>query len=44
MKTYPKGIVGAPVTPFTRDGRVDLETFGKQVDFLIRQGARPFLA
>ncbi|MBI2131857.1 MAG: dihydrodipicolinate synthase family protein [Candidatus Tectomicrobia bacterium] len=38
MKTYPKGIVGAPVTPFTPDGRVDLGTFAKQVNFLIERG------
>ena len=38
MKTYPKGIVGAPVTPFTPDGRVDLDTFAKQVNFLVEQG------
>ncbi|MFC1491942.1 dihydrodipicolinate synthase family protein [Nitrospinota bacterium] len=33
-----KGIVGAPVTPFTQDNRVDLETFAKQVNFLIENG------
>ena len=38
MATGMKGIVGAPVTPFKPDGRVDLETFGKQVNFLIEQG------
>ncbi len=32
------GIGGAPVTPFTKDNRLDLETFAKQVNFLIEQG------
>jgi dihydrodipicolinate synthase/N-acetylneuraminate lyase len=30
-----KGIVGAPVTPFTQDDKIDLETFAKQVNFLV---------
>ena len=33
-----KGIVGAPVTPFTQDDKIDLETFAKQVNFLIENG------
>lgn len=33
------GIVGAPVTPFKSDNTVDYETFAKQVDFLIENGA-----
>ena len=32
------GIVGAPVTPFTDDNRVDLNTFAKQINFLIQNG------
>ena len=35
-----KGIVGAPVTPFTKDNRVDVETFARQVNFLIKQGVQ----
>jgi 4-hydroxy-tetrahydrodipicolinate synthase len=38
-----KGIMGAPVTPFTQDTKLDLETFAKQVDFLIKQGV-PMIA
>ncbi len=34
------GIVGAPVTPFKADQSVDLETFEKQVHFLIANGVR----
>jgi 4-hydroxy-tetrahydrodipicolinate synthase len=33
-----QGILGAPVTPFTRDNKVDFGTFAKQVNFLIEQG------
>tara|TARA_R110002049_G_scaffold295226_1_gene482427 strand:+ start:128 stop:1039 length:912 start_codon:yes stop_codon:yes gene_type:complete len=32
------GIVGAPVTPFTSDNKVDLATFAKQINFLIENG------
>jgi dihydrodipicolinate synthase/N-acetylneuraminate lyase len=38
MKEDLSGIVGAPVTPFNKDNKVDYETFSKQVDFLIRNG------
>jgi 4-hydroxy-tetrahydrodipicolinate synthase len=34
------GIVGAPVTPFKTDHSIDLETFEKQVSFLIANGVR----
>lgn len=34
------GIVGAPVTPFKADNSLDLDTFAKQIDFLIRNGVR----
>lgn len=33
-----KGLLGAPVTPFTADNKIDLDTFAKQVNFLIEQG------
>jgi 4-hydroxy-tetrahydrodipicolinate synthase len=33
-----KGIVGAPTTPFNSDNEVDLDIFGKQVNFLIESG------
>ncbi len=38
-----KGIMGAPTTAFKPDGVVDYDTFGSQVDFLIKQGF-PFIA
>lgn len=38
-----EGIMGAPVTPFTKDNKVDLETFAKQVNFLIENGV-PMIA
>lgn len=38
-----KGIMGAPTTAFKPDGDVDYDTFGSQVDFLIKQGF-PFIA
>ena len=34
------GIVGAPVTPFKADSSVALETFARQVNFLIESGVR----
>ncbi len=43
MGTSYQGIMGAPVTPFTKDNKVDLETFAKQVNFLIGQGV-PMIA
>ncbi len=39
MKNDFSGIVGAPVTPFTKDNKVDYDTFAKQVNFLIKNGA-----
>lgn len=32
------GIVGAPVTPFTSENKVDLDTYAKQINFLIENG------
>lgn len=40
MKATYAGIVGAPVTPFKADGSIDLDTFTKQVNFLIEGGVR----
>ncbi|MFC1491964.1 dihydrodipicolinate synthase family protein [Nitrospinota bacterium] len=39
MATSFKGIVGVPTTPYTEDGKVDLKTFGKHVNFLIENGS-----
>ncbi len=33
-----RGLVGTPVTPFTRDDRIDASTLQKLVDFFIRHG------
>jgi 4-hydroxy-tetrahydrodipicolinate synthase len=33
------GLVHAPVTPFTRAGRVDLDVYGKLIEFHLRNGA-----
>jgi 4-hydroxy-tetrahydrodipicolinate synthase len=38
MDTKLAGIVGAPVTPFTTDNKVDHDTFAKQVNFLVENG------
>jgi 4-hydroxy-tetrahydrodipicolinate synthase len=34
------GVVGAPVTPFKADNSLDLDTFAKQINFLIENGVR----
>ena len=39
MKAIPEGIVDVPVTPFTADNKVDLDTFARGVDFLLRHNA-----
>jgi 4-hydroxy-tetrahydrodipicolinate synthase len=39
MKNDFSGVVGAPVTPFDKNNRVDYDTFAKQVNFLINNGA-----
>ncbi|MDP6278392.1 MAG: dihydrodipicolinate synthase family protein, partial [Nitrospinota bacterium] len=38
-----RGIMAAPVTAFKADGRVDFETFERQINFLIESGF-PFIA
>jgi 4-hydroxy-tetrahydrodipicolinate synthase len=39
MKAIPAGIVDVPVTPFTADNKVDLDTFARGVEFLLRHNA-----
>lgn len=39
MVTYLSGLVATPVTPFDRDGGLDLPTLQRLVDFLVRHGA-----
>jgi 4-hydroxy-tetrahydrodipicolinate synthase len=34
-----EGLVHTPVTPFTRDGRIDYDVFGKLIEFHLRNGA-----
>jgi 4-hydroxy-tetrahydrodipicolinate synthase len=37
MRQVPQGIIQCPVTPFTPDNKIDLDRFGRVVDFLIKQ-------
>lgn len=37
MTALPRGVIHCPVTPFTADNRLDLDTFSRVVDFLLRQ-------
>lgn len=39
INQLPRGLIHVPVTPFTSDNRVDGDTFGKVVEFLLRQDA-----
>jgi 4-hydroxy-tetrahydrodipicolinate synthase len=39
MRGVPKGIIDVPVTPFTPDNKVDVDTFARVVDFLLRHNA-----
>lgn len=39
MRGVPKGIIDVPVTPFTPDNKVDVDTFARVVDFLQRHNA-----
>lgn len=39
MTLFQPGLVHTPVTPFKRDHSVDLDTFGKLIDFHLRHGA-----
>lgn len=38
-KTIAQGIIDVPVTPFTADNEIDLDTFGRVVEFLLRHNA-----
>lgn len=38
-KTIPQGIIDVPVTPFTADNEINLDTFGRVIDFLLRHNA-----
>ena len=39
MQTFHIGLAHTPVTPFTRERRIDFETFGKLIDFHLNNGA-----
>lgn len=39
MLAIPPGIIHDPVTPFTPDNKVDLNTFGRVIEFLLAQNA-----
>jgi len=39
MPTFQAGLVHTPVTPFTRENRIDFEAFGKLIEFHLRNGA-----
>jgi 4-hydroxy-tetrahydrodipicolinate synthase len=39
LSAVPRGIIHVPVTPFTRDNKVDLDTFARVIEFLLGQNA-----
>jgi dihydrodipicolinate synthase/N-acetylneuraminate lyase len=39
MTAVPRGLIHVPVTPFTPDNEIDLATFGRVCDFLLRHNA-----
>src|SRR5215475_9066368 len=39
MSVFEPGLVHTPVTPFTRDNRIDYDTFGRLIEFHLRSGA-----
>jgi len=39
MSTLPRGIIHVPVTPFTSENKVDPDTYGKVIEFLLRYNA-----
>ena len=39
LVAVPRGIIDVPVTPFTPDNKVDLDTFGRVIEFLLRHNA-----
>ena len=39
LAALPRGLIDVPVTPFTPDNKVDVDTFRRVVDFLLRHNA-----
>jgi len=39
MTSLPEGLIHCPITPFTASNEIDLETFARVVEFLLRQDA-----
>lgn len=39
LQSVPRGLIHCPITPFTADNEVDLDTFGRVVEFLLGQGS-----
>jgi len=39
MITLPRGIIHVPVTPFTPNNEIDLSTFARVIEFLLKQNA-----
>ena len=39
MTAVPRGIIDVPVTPFTPDNKVDLDTFARVIEFLLKHNA-----
>lgn len=39
LAAVPRGIIHVPVTPFTSDNKVDLDIFGRVIEFLVRHNA-----
>jgi dihydrodipicolinate synthase/N-acetylneuraminate lyase len=37
-----RGVIACPLTPFDADGRVQCETFGRQLEFLVADVAAAF--
>src|SRR5665647_3774397 len=39
LSAVPRGIIHVPVTPFTPENKVNLDTYGRVIEFLLRQNA-----
>ena len=39
LAAVPRGLIDVPVTPFTPDNKVDIDTFGRVIEFLLRHNA-----
>jgi len=39
LSAVPRGIIHVPVTPFTSENKVDLDTYGRIIEFLLRHNA-----